>query len=98
MELNGVDVPEEILKKLDQKDRHLTTALVCKRFCELTRSPQLNKCVKYVCDYDREFSHFGPDNKIQSLLVMLGNNKHLKKLILNDDNGLTSYKLTNKRK
>jgi hypothetical protein len=46
-----LDFPEEILmeilSKLDQRNNHLTAALVCKRFLQLTRSPQLLKCVKY---------------------------------------------------
>jgi hypothetical protein len=77
-----LDFPEEILmeimSKLDQKDRHLKAALVCKRFLHLTRSPQLQKCVKYQVKYGGNFS----PNKLQSLLVMLRDNKKIKKLIL----------------
>jgi hypothetical protein len=79
------DFPEEILmeilSKLDQRTIHLTAAFVCKRFLQLTRIPQLLKCVKYQedDDYPRKFSA----NRFQSLLVMLRDNKLLDKLILN---------------
>jgi hypothetical protein len=70
----------EIMSKLDQKDRHLTAALVCKTFLQLTRSPQLMKCVKYQLYHQYPFQdQLGVD---QSLLVMLGDNKHLEHLIL----------------
>jgi hypothetical protein len=69
-----LEFPAEILMKimsyLDQEDRNLTAALVCKRFLQLTRSPQLNKCVKF------------QGNNVKSLLVMLRDNKHLENLIL----------------
>jgi hypothetical protein len=67
----------EIMSKLDQKNRHLTAALVCKRFLQLTRSPQLNKCVI--------FQVYGDYEHIQSLLDMLRDNKHLENLILESD-------------
>jgi hypothetical protein len=76
-----LDFPEEILteilSKLDQKNLHLTGALVCKRFLQLTRSPQLLKCVEYFDDYGDVSA-----NKFQSLLVMLRCNKRLEKLVL----------------
>jgi hypothetical protein len=47
-----LDFPEEILleilSKLDQETVHLTAVFVCKRFLQLTRSPQLLKCIKYM--------------------------------------------------
>jgi hypothetical protein len=74
-----LDLPEEILleilSNLDQATVHLTVAFVCKRFLQLTRTPQLLKCVEYQ----------GYSNKFQSLLVMLRDNKHLRKLILAHD-------------
>jgi hypothetical protein len=80
-----LDFPEEILmeifSKLAQRHRHLTAALVCKRFLQLTRSPQLLKCVNYN-DTGNFDSTKKSDNKVQSLLVMLRANRHLKKLTL----------------
>jgi hypothetical protein len=91
-----LDFPEEILleicSNLDQKTVKLTAALVCKRFLQLTRSPQLSKCVYYLSHLptgvDIDHQPTGVDlsgNKFQSLLVMLRDNKHLKKLKLHGD-------------
>jgi hypothetical protein len=71
-----VEILLEILSKLDQETVHSSMALVCKRFLQLTRSPQLLKCVKVGIK-----SHPN-DNPYKSLLVMLHDNKHLEKLIL----------------
>jgi hypothetical protein len=90
-----LDFPEEILmeimSKLDQKDRHLTAALVCKRFLHLTRSPQLQKCVKYQDYYEVELSQ--ETRKLQSLLVMLRDNKNIEKVILTTWNVLKILKV-----
>jgi hypothetical protein len=72
-----LDCPEEILTEifsnLDQETVHGSLPLVCKRFLQLTRSPQLLKCVK--------FDVYSP-KKFQSFLAMLRDNKHIEKLIL----------------
>jgi hypothetical protein len=76
-----LDFPEEVLLKilsnLDQETVHLTVGLVCKRFLQLTRSPQMLKCVQ------RDTGDLTA-TQFQSLLVMLRDNKHLIFLILED--------------
>jgi hypothetical protein len=77
-----LDFPEEILTKilsyLDQRHLHLREALVCKRFLRLTKSPQLIKCVNYLSPYE----DLNGISNMESLMVMLRNNKHLEKLTL----------------
>jgi hypothetical protein len=83
-----LDFPDEILleilSNLDQLTVHSTAALVCKTFLQLTRSSQMLKCVKVKNK---------TANQVQSLLVMLRDNKHLKKLILKEWRGLECLKI-----
>jgi hypothetical protein len=78
-----LDFPDEILleilSKLDQETVHSTVALVCKKFHQLTKSSQLLECVKV---------NLKTANQLQSLLDMLRDNKHLKKLIFEEWRGL----------
>jgi hypothetical protein len=69
-----VEILLKILSKLDQKTVHSSVALVSKKFLQLTRSPQLLKCVEY--------NKSNSKSKVQSLLDMLRENNHIEKLIL----------------
>jgi hypothetical protein len=79
-----LDFPDEILLEillnLDEETVHSTAALVCKRFLQLSRSSQMLNCVTV----HRWFTA----NQLQGHLVMLRDNKHLKKLILKEMRGL----------
>jgi hypothetical protein len=75
------DFPNEVLSEifsyLGQQDLFLSVALVSKRFCYLTKTPQFAKSV----NFNIKEQEIG-GNRVKSLIDMLRINTHVEKLVL----------------